>query len=223
MSARRKASTRANGACRPATQSNTAPVIAPSGMADPVEKVLSRDSRRTLPRRSARPGSSVTRYVVLARKPLRGSISIPVRRHRTRSRPSPGETITMPPSPASAAFPPPEAPAPGCSLTTSSKRNSTDDARTFTAPDSGLTRTTAGAALSGGPPGGVPGEAQPAATSAADTRANARTRARTNAQTRERAVSRTVPPLFPATDPRARSIPAPSLAPPRRRRPVPAR
>ena len=193
-----KTSTRAPGAERLPTQSKMMPLIALVEGWAPVEKTTSICSRRMLPRRSPRPGRIVTRYVVLGRNPVRGSTSMASRRQLTRSRPSPGETVTRdasdealllllnvlapPPAPSPPTAPPPAPlPAPPLprasgadrSFTTSSNRKSTARARTLRLFVSGVTSTSCGGSLSGGPPGGMPGEAQalrPSVTPQANTR-----------------------------------------------------
>jgi hypothetical protein len=243
VSARAKSSMRPPGRCFPATQSKSTPRTVPSVRVAPVEKTTSIGSFSTFPRRSLSPGSSVSRYVVLARNPSRGSISIPVRRQETRSRPSPGERITSdpsvepiwllpywlpPPPPNDPPFPPPSVPlrppdvAMGAerSFTTSSKRSSTERGRTFTLPVSGEIATTCGGSLSTGPPGGMPGCAQATTNSAAAALSRATARA-VDGIGRRRPLTRRAPRSWRRAGRRACSTPAPSRArrPPRPRGP----
>src|ERR1041384_4811494 len=93
------ASTTVPGAGEPESQSKTRPTIPYRGMLEPVLKTYDRVTLLTLPRRSARPGSSVMRYVVLGLNPPRGSMVIVSRCHSTFVAPVRGETSTTASSP----------------------------------------------------------------------------------------------------------------------------
>src|SRR5262249_4599233 len=122
------------------------------GKVAPVANAMVVAVLRTLPRRSARPGSIVTRYAVFARKPFRGRTVIRFRCQPTLGDPSRGEIRNS----ASRFVPTPD----GRSLTTSSNLNSTLLTSALVAPESGEIDTISGGVCRSGPPGGAPADAQ---------------------------------------------------------------
>jgi hypothetical protein len=85
------ASTYAPVTARCAVQSNTWPTMPNCGNVGPVENSTVSPVFRTLPRRSARPGSIVIRYAVLGRKPLFGLTEMRLRCQDTFTSPLRGE------------------------------------------------------------------------------------------------------------------------------------
>ena len=191
---------RACGAGLPAIQSNTAPRTVPDGMLGPVANTVRNDWLAALSRRSVSPGRTVTEYAVPGRHPRWGRTTRVVRSHDTSGGPSLGEMMT---SWSSVCAPR------GRSFTTSSKMKRTARGVVLSEPLSGMTRTSLGGVVSGGPPGGIPCDAQPTAAATMPAAMPAVIVARVR-------VTRRVTPAWPRAARRGPSIRVPSRVRPRR-------